>query len=395
MADDEDLRIDVARAGSILAPYPSLLAARIVYEQFDDYAMFGLDEPSVTVDLTCMDGVRKTLLLGEPAPDGNHFYVMIRGEPPIYTVPSFRLHYYMLRRTDFIDTTVTASSPEAFPYDGKITFSGEVRADFSDAVISLVAETRADLRDPRSYALSFPLTRPIDQQRVVPWLSILFDLSAGSVAVVYPDHAQLEKYGLIPPYSSVMVDGQDTGDFRLFASAPDSFGQVYLMKESIPVVYRMHKNDLPWLEAQFYDLMDRRVFFHELENMDRIEEMVISARERIYTFALDHSNPDRVSAFVEGTPAGMARFIFLCEALKEVSYEEYAPDLLPEASVPYACVTFRYLSGEPDKVVAFYPGPSRKLTVVSSDMEFRFYVNSTHMDSIVSHAEASALASRQ
>ena len=62
---------------------------RLVDEKPGDIKQFGLDNPSLEVDLTQKNGKMAKLLIGDDAPGGNSAYAKLDGDPRVFTVASF------------------------------------------------------------------------------------------------------------------------------------------------------------------------------------------------------------------------------------------------------------------------------------------------------------------
>ncbi|MDR0468691.1 MAG: DUF4340 domain-containing protein, partial [Peptococcaceae bacterium] len=93
LAGRDEFTINTSKTDAALASARRLESTRLLYEQTDDYTPFGLATPMASIQITDADGVSKTLIVGDLAPDKNNYYVQILGEPAIYLMPSYRLSY--------------------------------------------------------------------------------------------------------------------------------------------------------------------------------------------------------------------------------------------------------------------------------------------------------------
>ncbi len=75
----------VSNAVSSLA---SLNSERLVDDKAANVKQFGLDPPSVEIDVTAKDKTQK-LLLGDATPTGSAVYAMLAGDPRLFTLPSY------------------------------------------------------------------------------------------------------------------------------------------------------------------------------------------------------------------------------------------------------------------------------------------------------------------
>ena len=388
LAGREDLPINAGRAGNMLAAELSLEAARLVYQDHDDYALFGLTDPQAAVTMTDAGGLSKTLLIGDLAPDGGNHYVRIMDEPAVYLVPVFRLYYYLLPETGYVSPEVVAETVQDLLQARQIRLGGSVREGFGDVRITPILGTEAGVGDIHSHMLRSPVAHPMDYRYGIEALASIYSMSAYSVTVICPDAGQLAEYGLDKPYSTVEVTGPGSGDrMSLVVGEPDEYGLVYLMREGVPLIYRGAADEMPWLTMQFFDFMDKDVYSLDFADID---EIVVRVEGETYAFTLDHTDPFRLDAYVDGVLMNRNRFANLCDTLRNASYEEYTQDQPPEGAAPHLQVTYRFLSGAEDKSIAFYPGASRKYFIETGAFDRHFYTTSFYVDKLKDDAVAAA-----
>jgi hypothetical protein len=208
------------------------------------------------------------------------------------------------------------------------------------------------------------------------------------VAAIYPDGQTLARFGLDEPYSTVTVKNRSAGDLTLITGEPDESGWVYIMREGIPIVYKIGEDQILWQKLQFTDMMSLNLYPLYL---DEIDEVVAEAEGRMYRFAMNHSDPARLAIMIDGREAHRSNFMTLAETLRKARYEELTFDPLPEGVEPVLRVTYTYMDGSPAKTFSFYPGPPRKYFVVTGDMSYCFYTASLYVDKAIDEIKAAAL----
>lgn len=386
----EGLPVDASKTGKLLSSAQTLEATQLLYEQADDFGPFGLADPLATIQITDVNGVGKTFLIGNFAPDKSNYYVRLQGESTIYLVPSYRLSVYLQPEASYMRTAITEGGATSYYAAQKISLGGMVREGLGQVDVTPVTAAEATPMDLHTHMLRAPVARPLHYQYGFEALLTLFSLEAAEVTAIGPDEALLAACGLDPdqPYATASVQCQQYGDFRLLAGKPDGAGFVYMMREGTPLLYKVSVDQAPWLEMQFFDLMYSNV---STLYLDEIAEIIISAGGRDYRFVLDHTNSARLEVDIEGRRANRDSFMKLCETLRKARYEEYTFDPLPEGVSPELQVAYRYLSGGPDKLISFYPGPARKYMVDAGDIDFRFYTTSLYVDKVLSETAAAAM----
>ena len=385
LAGHEYLPVDTKKTDGLLSSARTLDASQLLYDEVDDYSLFGLADPMRIVRFTDLDGVTQTLLIGDSSPDGGNHYIQVQGNKTIYLIPNYRLSGYMQPETAYIDTRLVYGGADYYYAAQSITLGGSVRDSFGDILITPVTAAEATPMDLHTHMLRTPVVRPLDHRTGFQALLTLFTLEADEVLAIRPDAVMLSECGLDRPYSSVDVQSKGFGDFYLCVSEPDEMGMVYAYKDDIPLLYRINADKLPWMDMQFYDLMYRSV---STLYLDEIAEIEVATHMGDYCFVLDHSNPARIEVDMDGRPAHRENFMRLCETLRGASYDELTFDSLPDGILPELQITYRYVSGSPEKVMSFYPGVARRFIVDTGEVEFRFYTSSLYVDKVLSDVAA-------
>jgi hypothetical protein len=83
------LAADQNAVTSLLTAFSSLNADRVVDDKPGDLTPFGLKPPVLELDATLKDKSTRQLLIGDQTPAGNSYYVMLAGDPRLFTFPSF------------------------------------------------------------------------------------------------------------------------------------------------------------------------------------------------------------------------------------------------------------------------------------------------------------------
>jgi Domain of unknown function (DUF4340) len=82
-------RADQSAVTGITSTLSSLNSERLVEDKVSDSRAFGLDQPSLEVDLTGKDNKSQKLLLGDDTPAGGGVYAALAGDPRVFTVASY------------------------------------------------------------------------------------------------------------------------------------------------------------------------------------------------------------------------------------------------------------------------------------------------------------------
>ncbi len=84
----QPLPADQTTVSSVVSSFASVNSERLVEDRVSDSKKFGLDPPSLEIDVMAKDKTQK-LLLGDTTPTGNAVYAMLAGDPRLFTMPNY------------------------------------------------------------------------------------------------------------------------------------------------------------------------------------------------------------------------------------------------------------------------------------------------------------------
>lgn len=89
ITEPKPYRADQSAVSGIASTLSSLNSERLVEDKASDVKAFGLDQPSLEVDLTEKGNKSQKLLLGDETPTSGGIYAMLVGDPRVFTVASY------------------------------------------------------------------------------------------------------------------------------------------------------------------------------------------------------------------------------------------------------------------------------------------------------------------
>ncbi len=84
----QPLPADQTTVSNVVSSFASVNSERLVEDRVSDSKKFGLDPPSLEIDVMAKDKTQK-LLLGDTTPTGNAVYAMLAGDPRLFTMPNY------------------------------------------------------------------------------------------------------------------------------------------------------------------------------------------------------------------------------------------------------------------------------------------------------------------
>lgn len=81
---------DATAVSGVLSSLSSLDSERVVADKASDLKPFGLDHPTMEVDIAEKNNKTQQLLLGDNTPAGNAVYAILTGDPRVFTIASYK-----------------------------------------------------------------------------------------------------------------------------------------------------------------------------------------------------------------------------------------------------------------------------------------------------------------
>ena len=89
ITEPRPLAADQSAISGMLSTLSLLNSERLVEENAADLKRYGLDQPSVEVEISDKTNQSKKLLIGDDTPTGGAVYAMLAGQPHVYTIATF------------------------------------------------------------------------------------------------------------------------------------------------------------------------------------------------------------------------------------------------------------------------------------------------------------------
>lgn len=83
------LAADKEAVSGLLSTLSSLKSERLIEDNASDLAAYGLAAPPLDIEFTLKDNKTQKLLVGDQTPTGNGYYVMLAGDPRLFTLASY------------------------------------------------------------------------------------------------------------------------------------------------------------------------------------------------------------------------------------------------------------------------------------------------------------------
>lgn len=349
----------------------SLTAQQTVSEAPEDISIYGLDAPSATFTAEFSDSAKtvKKLLIGNLTPEETKRYVMLEGDPKVYTVFNTALNCFLQDKYALINKTVfsaqaAASADDTVDYTriNKLTVS---RADI-DYDIVIEYDVRLDDEDSMvgnssTYVMSKPVFRDLNPETSSSVTDGIFGLTASDLAVLNPNEEDLAASGLDEPAAEVTaeVNGGRSLHFKIgneFINEEGKKDGRYVYVDGISIIYIFSESSLPWLTVKPLDIVTTMYTSNYVYNLDRLN---ITGGGKEMKFSVTGSSDDFAvtlnGAAIDGDAfKNLYQFI-----LRAPSSELYFEDVSAEPSLTVEIVT-RDGGGD---LIEFIPDGNRRAVV--------------------------------
>ena len=112
ITEPKPLSADQSTVSSMLSTLASLNADRLVEEKGSDLQRYGLEHPSLEVDVTEKDNKSQRLLLGDETPTGSATYAALSGDPRVFTIAGYHKTSLDKSLNDLRDKRLLTVSPD-------------------------------------------------------------------------------------------------------------------------------------------------------------------------------------------------------------------------------------------------------------------------------------------
>ena len=349
----------------------SLTAQQTVVEDPEDISIYGLDAPAATFTAEFSDSGNtvKKLLIGNITPEETKRYVMLDGDPKVYTVFNTALNcflekkYALINKTVYsVQTAVDENDTTDYTKINKLTIN---RADL-DYDIVIEYDTRLDdessmVANSSAYVMSEPVFRDLNPETSASVTDGIFGLTASDLAVLNPNEDDLEKSGMNAPAAEVTaeINGGGRLNFKIGNEFINEDGEKegrYVYVDGISIIYIFSESSLPWLTVKPLNIVTTMYTSNYVYDLD---ELKIACDGKEMNFSITGGSDD-FAVTLNGEAVDGDAFKNLYQfILRAPSSELYFEDISAEPQLTINIVT-RDGGGD---LIEFIPDGNRQAVV--------------------------------
>ena len=354
----EGFRLNETRLQSMVRNL-SNIEGRLIEENAEDPAPYGLAEPAAKVRLKDMQGIESTVILGNANPSGTGRYAAADysgGAASVYLVPSFRSSAALWSFADLRDDSLPSVAMDQI--SSLLIQSGGERLAAGPAEDAGAAESDS-LRPPPAGMI---ITEPWAYPRPVDNYQLQEHLTASPPPVRITEFldgpgVSLSEAGLGDGADRIRLEDAEGAVYDLQIGAAAGRGRRYVREMSYPdLIFLADEAELGLLNIRAFTVSDKFVY---LAGIDRLAEAEIRRGEVSYTMSIERrGDPEDDSDdlyMVEGREVSEDDFKDAYQALIGLLYEGTADESSLKAGAPKFVIRYSPLDSSLDDVtVSFF-----------------------------------------
>ncbi|MDO4730931.1 MAG: DUF4340 domain-containing protein [Clostridia bacterium] len=354
---------------ALLADCAGVAATEIIDSDAADLSIFGLVSPKVVTEVTYLDGATLNLYIGNDAPSGSGVYVCQAGQSKVYLFSNAKVDTFFYTTNDFIYEYVTEplENGQTQPTLEKLVLGGTSR----DGEITV---TKGE--DGKYTVSNKDITNLALDDKILDYATELIGYKSSEVVKYNPSNEDLEKYGLYTPYSKIQAQYEDRS-FTLMISKEDKDNNIYVIKEGLPVIYKVTLDTTDVINAQYDDIADKTIIGQELSG---IKELTLNFDNKDYKFELTFDESGNLKSVIsDGKEISVGDFTIFYSNLKAMKKQEFTKE---EKSTEQALLVCKLVYTDQEKsadIITFYPSENSEKALIDinescNSVEYMTYI---------------------
>ena len=372
-------RWDWPRLQELRASFASLFAQRLVVEDPEDRAQYGLAPPVVVASARLESGESFEFHLGNPTSSGEAYFMSSRDDRAVFTVHAIHGKRFSWNVADLRDQTVPTLTADRI---NRIWFrDGEYEVE-----LVTVAEQPRYAHLPSSRIMRVPYVAAADEERFAEIARAVAGMPISDA--VAADREGDAGFGLEPPRGELRVrDFEDELHLLLGAIVDD---QVYVKMPGASGVHRVPAAALDFLTLTPFELSSPRVLALPEERVQAISVRTGEREHRIdLRRAMDNLGAEHITAVVAGQELDPDAYAALSQELANLAVDAPAP---PDRDAPQGdgalTIIYHLRGAERFMLVARFHPYDQDFRLLTLDGSIDFLVDSRAVTALKERIEA-------
>jgi len=365
-------------ASTIFSTASNITAEKVIDENASDLSQYGLDKPSVTVDIVSSDKT-VTVEIGKETltKDGN--YMKLKDSSKVYKITAAETNSLDYVKTDLVKLSICGFDSANAAKLTDITLGGSARPQPIVLKIDPSSVSSSSGSSSVSYLMKSPATYPLNDENISTITSALQSLSANAVVSLDVSDANLEKYGLKnPKYTLTAVYNGNKMVLRFGTPyKEDSSTLIPIYLEGTPAIYNIADSTVSFYDWQLDDVTDSLLY---TEFIDNIKSITVSKGSENYTINLSGTGTDLKGTYnsKELNTDNLRKFY---EKFLEI--KKYGTATRPANASTYAKVVVTYREASRKATTIEFITIDNRKCLYSLDGQAHFYIYTSDVDKML------------
>ncbi|MBO4368207.1 MAG: DUF4340 domain-containing protein, partial [Clostridia bacterium] len=308
-------QLKTSQANNMIVYGFTMTASRVIEENAEDMAVYGLDKPQVQAVFEYHDGTTMTINVGNKIPAGNYYYVTLDDSRTVYMVHGniYSYNHYALESLYQMPTLDT------FDVDNYGADWVLIEQRGKETIEMVMEETNGETTSISSWMMIQPVRYGLSTDRSSEIEKGIAGIALTGFAGYAPDEPSLAGYGLTDPYAHVaMTDSQENScDFVIGDLVEGGDSLRYVTIDDSGIVYTLDTSLLSFLsDARVSYVVDQ---FANLVYIKRVNGFEITTPDTVYTAVVEHYEETND----KGETKEKERFIYEGEPAEEDIFRDF------------------------------------------------------------------------
>ncbi len=335
--DSQEFEINAYAVATVCNYMSDVSSLKTVEKDCKNLSKYGLDKP-ITVTVTTSDGNTYTLLVGDPTPTHESFYVMLPDQDRVYTIDYDTGAVFCVSRDTLKDLYLfNVNSTEVTHFSLKRDGTTIFNLDHTNG--------------ENAWKMNAPITADANSATLSDTLDSFVRVTVAAHIAEKPDN--LATYGLNKPKYEVEVGTASKTrsiTFGNLISDNDDERYIYGYFTDTKQVFTIDKEALGFLEAKTVDYLYPYIYTPEINNIQTIDVQCLDTKTKL---EIDYPNKKFVvdgTSFAADDEDGMQYFYNLYRSISMLEISDLNPDAVPDTTKE-AVATITYTMRDASQVV--------------------------------------------
>lgn len=379
---------------SLVHAYATFLAERTANENPEDISIYGLDDPSLTVEVAYKDGTTRVVKFGDAVPTGDGYYVALEGNDAVYVARNDAYTLSARRAEQYLSVLLLDVWEPILDKDGNVVRENPIidyleieGGSFRDYGLFRM-EYQTEEEKSTEYASNYMVVSPFVAELAVNnddegndmnlvYTDRFSTFSAANVAIGYPTAEELTACGFDEPYAVIRFSREGEEHVWTIGGETATAGGAkayYVTVDEIPMVYVVAEVSLPWVTANINSMYSSLLLVPMINDVASVDVEVYGEKHTL----ISEGESSDMTAKLDGEDMDIANYRKMYQFLLSAPAEELNIGYTRGAKA--GSITYHLRKGG-SETLTFYEGGDRKL-IISYNGREDFACRSAYLDTM-------------